>query len=109
METGLSDFHKHIVTVLMVKHEKIHLKIMQYRDYQSFDSASFFENLQMRLTHLDMNSLDFGSLKKCFLELLNKVALLKTKFLRANHSKFATKNVNNRWIRGDNQKWGKSC
>ena len=44
----------------------------------------------MRLTNLDMNSLDFGSLKKCFKELLN-VAPLKTKFLRANHSKFITK------------------
>ena len=40
-----------------------------------------------------MNSLDFGSLKKCFIELLNKVAPLKTKFLRANHSKFVTKDV----------------
>ena len=40
-----------------------------------------------------MNSLDFGSLKKCFTELLNKVAPLKTKFLRANHSKFVTKDV----------------
>ena len=38
-----------------------------------------------------MNSVDFGSLKKCFMELLNKVALLKTKFLRANHSKSVTK------------------
>ena len=94
IETGLSDFRKLIVTVLKVKHEKIHLKIIQYRDYESFDWTRFFENLQVRLTHLDMNSLHFGSLKNCFIELLNKVALLKTKFLRANHSKFVTKNVN---------------
>ena len=40
-----------------------------------------------------MNNLVFGSLKKCFIELLNKVAPLKTKFLRANHSKFVTKDV----------------
>ena len=38
-----------------------------------------------------MNGLDFGSLKKCFMELLNKAAPLKTKFLRANRSKFVTK------------------
>ena len=38
-----------------------------------------------------MDSLEFGSLKKCFLELLNKVALQKTKFLRANDLKFVTK------------------
>ena len=47
----------------------------------------------MRLTHLDMNSLDFGTFKKCFMELLNKVAPLKTEFLRANHSKSVTKDV----------------
>ena len=40
-----------------------------------------------------MNSLDFGSLKKCFMELLNDVVPLKTEFLRANHCKFVTKDV----------------
>ena len=40
-----------------------------------------------------MSSLDFGSLKMCFMKLLNKIAPLKTKFLRANHSKFVTKEV----------------
>ena len=93
IETGLSDFHKLIVTVLEVKHEKVPPKITQYRDYKNFDSARFFERLQVRLTHLDMNSLDFGSLKKCFTELLNKVAPLKPKFMGANHSKFVTKDL----------------
>ena len=40
-----------------------------------------------------MSSLDFGSLKICFMEILNKIAPLKTKFLRANRSKFVTKEV----------------
>ena len=40
-----------------------------------------------------MSSLDFGSLKMCFMKLLNKIAPLKTKFLRTNHSKFVTKEV----------------
>ena len=46
----------------------------------------------MRLTNLDINSLDFGSLKKYFMEFSNKLAQLKTNFLRGN-SKFATKDV----------------
>ena len=79
--------------MLKVKHEKVPPKIIQYRDYKNFDSTRFFEKLQMRLTHRNMNSLDFGSLKKCFIELLNKVAPLKTKFLRVNHSKFVTTDV----------------
>ena len=71
IETGLSDFHKLIVTVLKIKHEKVSPKIIQYKDYKNSDSRGFTEKLQMRLTNLEMNSLDFGSLKKCFMELLN--------------------------------------
>ena len=93
IETGLSDFHKIIVTVLKVKHGKILPKIMQYRDCKKFDSKRFFENLQVSLSHLDMNSLDFGSLKIYFVEHLNKVAPLKTKFLRANYSEFIKNDV----------------
>ena len=88
-----SDFHKLIVTVLKVKHEKVPPKIIQYRDYKNFDSTRFFEKLQVKLTHLDMNGSDFGSLKKCFMELLSKVAPQKIKFLRANHSKFVKKDI----------------
>ena len=93
IETGLLDFHKLIVTILRVKHEEVPPKIIQYRDYKNFDSTRFFEKLQVRHTHLGINSLDFGILKKCFMKLLNKVDLLKTKFLRANHSKFVTKDL----------------
>ena len=64
------------------------LKSLHCKNYKNFDLARLFEKLQMRLTNLDMNNLDLGSLKICFKELLNKVAPLKSKFLRANHSKF---------------------
>ena len=47
----------------------------------------------MKLSNNDKNILDFGSLKNCFMEILNKVAPLKTKCLRANDSKFVTKDV----------------
>ena len=91
--TGLSDFHKLIVTVLKVKHEKVPSKVIHYRDYKTFDWSKFFEKLQLKLSNFDMSSLDFGSLKISFMELLNKITPLKTKFLRANHSKFVTKEV----------------
>ena len=83
IETGLSDFHKLIVTVLKFRHERL----------CNTETIKTFEKPQSRLSNLDMNTLDFGSLKKCFMELLNKVAPLKSKFLRANHYKFVTKDV----------------
>ena len=66
---------------------------MHNRDDKIFDSIKFFGKLQLTLSNLDMSSLDFGSLKICLMELLNKITLLKTKFLRANHSKFVTKEL----------------
>ena len=65
IETGISDFHKLIVTVLKNKHEKVPPKIIHYRDYKNFDSNKFFEKLQLKLSNLDMNNLDFRSLKFC--------------------------------------------
>ena len=49
----------------------------------------------MRLTNLDINSLDFERVEKYFMELLSKVSPLKTKFLRDNHFKFATNEISN--------------
>ena len=66
IETCLSDFHKLIVTVLKVQHKKVSPKIIQCKGYKNFDSTRFFDKLQVRLTHLDLNSLDFRSHKKMF-------------------------------------------
>ena len=62
-------------------------------DYKNFNLTRFFEKLQARLTNLDIKNLNFGSLKNCFIKLLDKVVPLKTKFLRVNQSKFVTKDV----------------
>ena len=44
IETGLSDFHKFLATVLKVKHEKVPSKIVQYKDYKNFDLTTFLKN-----------------------------------------------------------------
>ena len=64
----------------MKKHEKISPEIKQFRDYNKFDSIWFLKKFQMGLTNLDMNNLDSAKV----------IAPPKTKFLRANHSKFVT-------------------
>ena len=45
IETGLSDFHKLVVTVLNEKHERMPPKVIQYRNYKKFDYAIFNNNL----------------------------------------------------------------
>ena len=93
LETGMSDFHKLIITILKVKPDKLPPRIIKYRDYKNFESKAFNNKLQVSLKNFDMNNSSFIELKTIFMELLNKVAPLKTKYLRANYSKFMTKEL----------------
>ena len=51
------------------------------------------KKLQVCLKNFDMNFSSFNEFKTTFMELLNKVAPLKTRYLRANSSKFITKEL----------------
>ena len=87
LETGLPDFHKLIVTIIKTKYERFPPKILNYRDYKNFDTKTFKDRLELTLK----NTTSFEELQKIFMDLLNKFAPLKCKYLRANHSKFMTK------------------
>ena len=54
IETGLSDFHKMIVTVMKTTNQKLDPKITHYRDYNTFCNDNFREHL---LSALVMESL----------------------------------------------------
>ena len=43
IETGLSDFHKLIATVLKVKHENVPAKIAQYRNFKILTRQDFLK------------------------------------------------------------------
>ena len=89
LETGLSDFHKLIVTIMKTKHERFPPKIVNYRDYKNFDTKSFKDRLELTLK----NTTSFEELQKIFMELLNKFTPVKCKYLRANLSKFMKKEL----------------
>ena len=46
IETGLSDFHKMIVTILKTYFQKKEPKIIQYRDYKNFSEVEYREFLR---------------------------------------------------------------
>ena len=50
----------------------------------------FNNNLRKETDNLNFSELDFATLKKIFIEVLDKFAPLKKKYTRANHSKFVT-------------------
>ena len=58
LDTGLSDFHKLIVTTMKTKHERFLPKIVNYSDYNNFDTKAFKDRLELTLK----NTTSFGEL-----------------------------------------------
>ena len=85
-ETRKLDFHQLIITIFKVKQDKLLPRIIKYRDYKNFQRKAFNNKLQVSLKNFDVNNSIFIELKAILMELLIKVALLKTKYLRANYS-----------------------
>ena len=56
METGISDFYKMVITVLDFFKKKQKPKIIQYRNYKTFNANLFKEELNYEL--LNINSLN---------------------------------------------------
>ena len=54
LETGMSDFHKLIITILKVKPDKLPPRIIKYRDYKNFESKAFNNKLQVSLKNFDI-------------------------------------------------------
>ena len=69
IETGLSDFHKMIVTVFKTTFQRIPAKIRNYRDYRDFNNDSFRECL---ITDLAKENIGDGDLNK-FIETCHKI------------------------------------
>ena len=45
LETGISDFHKLVVTVLKTFYKKQRPKIINYRNYENFGNGNFRQDL----------------------------------------------------------------
>ena len=91
-ETGSSDFHKLVVTVFKSTFRKSPQKIITYRNYKNFLNDLLRDDLNSLLRKENM-TLEFTSLTSFteIFETLNKHALIKEKYIRANQANFATK------------------
>ena len=94
VETGLSDFHKLVVTVLKLYFPKQKPNIQTFRDYKRFQNGLFRSGLDYELSKLDVCSLEFEHFSKIFIEVLNKHAPVEKKHLTANQGEFITKELN---------------
>ena len=89
--TGLSDFHKMIITVMKNEIPKDQPKIVQYRDYKKFVEKDFRIELKEKLQCEVINN--YTKFEEIFIEVLNKHAPPKKKVFRANHKPYMTKKL----------------
>ena len=91
--TGLSDFHKLVLSVLKTTFCKSKPKEIIYRNLKNFEEESFNQELKNNLINSSTESYEF--FEKVFLDTLNKNAPLKKKSVRANHASYVVKESDN--------------
>ena len=89
--TGLSDFHKLVLTVLKTSITKSKPQRISYKDYKNFDSVRFNDELKYVLAKEKITSCT--KFDEMFLRILNKLAPIKGKLLRANHASYISKTL----------------
>ena len=95
IETGLSDFHKMVVTVMKTTFCKIDPKIISYRDYSNFCNDSFRDSLLHNMPDRLIGNCvkDFDNFTKTCNIILEEHAPCKKKYVRGNHSPFMNKTL----------------
>ena len=78
ISTGLSDFHKMVITVLKQTFQRFSPKELVYRDYKNFNRLTFKKELEEKLNQ-QINK--YKHFRQIFLEVLNTHALIKMKLL----------------------------
>ena len=87
--TGLSDFHRMVVTVMKTTFPKAEPKIVYYRDYKKFDLLVFRRELRDELRKSVV--LGYAHFEHIFLTVLDKHAPVKQRVVRANDKPYMTK------------------
>ena len=92
IETGLSDFHCMLTTVVKGSFIKRGHKIINYRDYRKFDCHRFRCDLKDSLLRQhQQTSNSYNVFDAIILIVLNKHAIMKKKFIRVNDGPLITK------------------
>ena len=94
-ETGLSDFHKLVVTVFRSTFIKLPPKIIRYRSYKNFNEKNFVYELDQKLIQGDIYKTEnsYSRLTEILSKTLNKHAPMKSKTVRGNQAPFMNKEV----------------
>ena len=91
LETGLSDFHKMTLTVMKTQFQKLPPKIIIYRDYKNYEHNQFNREFNDMLNQHNFHHISNDVFVELTMNLLDRHAPLKQKYIRANQGPFMTK------------------
>ena len=89
-ETGLSDHHHLISSMMKTTFEKEESKVLVYRDYKNFNFNCFKSELLSKFHH---NNVTFTSFENNFVNVLNQQAPKKSKVFRGNQKPHLNKSL----------------
>ena len=93
LETGLSDFHKMTLTVMKTQFQKLPPKIIIYRDYKNYEQNQFNHEFNDMLNQHNFHDISNDVFVELTMNLLDRHAPLKQKYIRANQGPFMTKEL----------------
>ena len=96
LESGLSDFHKLVVSLLKSYFKKEAPKVIIYRDYTYFDNEEFSNGLENEISKIRSLTLNYDIFKN----VINKHAPLKRRYIRANHAEYMDKELTQAIMKG---------
>ena len=85
------DFHK-LITATTLKFEKQPPQIVTYQNCKSYNKELFEKDIEIKLSEFDIENIPYETFTNVLIGTLNLCAPLK-KYLRANHSKFISKEL----------------
>ena len=94
-ETGLSDYHGLVVTLMKAQVPRLKAKRITYRCYKNFAENKFSSDVRLANFEIDHLSVDdaYEHITKTFRAIVDKHAPLKTKILRGNTAPFMNRDL----------------
>ena len=93
LESGLSGFHRLVVSVQKTYFKKEDPKVIYYRDYKYFDNEMFSNELANEPKKIGSLTINYDIFKNFCMDAINKHAPLKRKYIRANHTEYMDKEL----------------
>ena len=99
-ETGLSDYHKMIVTFFKPCSSRLKTKVIYYRSYKKFNESDFLCSLKKSNVDFFKNdpNQNYNLLIDKFLGIANKHTPLKKKFVRGNNAPFMNREFQKKFM-----------